>query len=92
MLIRLLTRTALDAPFPIVDPGPYTIKNVLSIIFAAFGGVALIVIVLAGLRYTISQGDPSAVTKAKNTIIYAFVGLIISLMAFTIVTFVLSNV
>lgn len=55
------------------------------------GGIALLIIIIAGLRYITSQGNPQATAKAKNAIIYAGVGLAVSLLAFSIVTFVVKG-
>lgn len=68
------------------------VESIMTIIFQIAGAVALLVIVIAGLRYTFSQGDPSATAKAKNAIIYALVGLVISLLGFSIVRFVVRGV
>jgi len=68
-----------------------SLHTILQIVFGAAGGVALIVIIIAGMRFILSQGDPNNVTKARNTIIYAVIGLIICIAAFSIVTFVLTN-
>lgn len=55
-----------------------------------FGGfVALTFIVIGGFRYVISAGDPQKVAAAKDTIIYAIIGLIIAIAAFTIVNLVI---
>ncbi len=69
-----------------------SIDNILSIVFSITGSIALLMIVIGGLRYVLAHGDPSAVSQAKNTIIYALVGLVVSLMAFSIVTFVVKGV
>lgn len=60
----------------------------LQLVFALLGSVALLVIVISGIRYMLASGDPGKVAQARNTILYALVGLIISLSAFSIVTFV----
>lgn len=65
-----------------------TIQNVMQFVFGALGSIALLVIVIAGLQYVISAGDPGKVTKAKNTIIYALVGLAIAILSYAIVGFV----
>lgn len=49
--------------------------------------IAVIVIVVGGIQYVTSNGNPSAVQKAKQTIMYAAIGLVISLMAVAIVNF-----
>lgn len=69
-----------------------TFSTVLQLVFGVAGGVALIVLMLAALKYVTSQGDPSSVAKAKNTIIYALVGLAVCAAAFGIVTFVVKSV
>ncbi|MBP9132157.1 hypothetical protein KBF61_03425 [Candidatus Saccharibacteria bacterium] len=54
--------------------------------------ILILVIIIGGLRYTISIGDPEQIQKAKNTILYGVVGFIIVLLAYTIVNFVLVSV
>jgi len=66
-----------------------TIVNVLLFII---GAISVIMLIIGGIRYTISNGDSGAVTSAKNTILYAIVGLIIAFLAFAIVNWVLGAV
>ena len=68
-----------------------SVRNILSVVFAVVGIVAVIVIVVGGVNYIISQGDASKIQKAKNTILYGIVGLIVTLAAFAIVNFVMSG-
>lgn len=68
------------------------IVNILNGIIAILGSIAVIFIVVGGINYMTSQGDPSKVQKAKNTIFYAIIGLIICALAFAIVNFVIINV
>jgi len=67
------------------------IPTVLNIFFIVIGGVSLIVIIISGIRLMTSSGDPQAATKARNTIIYAAVGLAVSISAFTIVSVVVGQ-
>lgn len=67
------------------------IKKIINILLFIIGAIAVLMIIIGGLRYVLSAGDQSAVTGAKNTILYAVVGLIIAVMAFAIVNFVLSS-
>ena len=69
-----------------------TVQTIINVIISVLGIVAVIVIVLGGVTYTTSQGDAAKVAKAKNTIIYGVVGLVIALLAYAIVNFVLYNV
>lgn len=63
-----------------------TIVNILLFII---GAISVIMLIYGGIRYTISGGDSSAVTAAKNTILYAIVGLIVAFLAYAIVNWVL---
>ncbi|HRJ06797.1 MAG TPA: hypothetical protein PK096_01425 [Candidatus Saccharibacteria bacterium] len=65
-----------------------TITNVLLFLI---GAVSVIMLIIGGIRYTISGGDSAAVTSAKNTILYAIVGIIVALLAYAIVNFVLGS-
>lgn len=67
------------------------IKNIINILSIVVGAVAVIMIIIGGFRYVISGGDSNGITGAKNTIMYAIVGLVIVLFAQIIVRFVLTN-
>lgn len=69
-----------------------TIDKVVNIVFSLAGGLALLFTVIGGLRFILSSGDPQNTARAKNTIIYALVGLIVTMFAFAIVKFVTSRV
>ncbi|HEX7633403.1 MAG TPA: pilin [Candidatus Saccharimonadales bacterium] len=68
-----------------------TIQDILTIVFAILGALAVLMIVIAGLRFITAQGNPQDVAKARNTIIYAVIGLIIAISAEAIVTLALGN-
>jgi len=55
------------------------------------GAVAVLMLIYGGIRYTISGGDEKAITSAKNTILYAVVGIIIAVLAYAIINFVLTS-
>ena len=67
------------------------IKNVINTILVVLGMVAVIMIIIGGIRYTTSNGDASAVKGAKDTILYAVVGLIVAILSYAIVNFVLGR-
>lgn len=67
----------------------HTIINILS---AIVGIVAVIMIIIGGLRYITSGGNDANVASAKNTILYAIIGLIIVALSQLIVRFVLNKV
>ncbi len=66
-----------------------TVINILSWIV---GIAAVIVVLFGGLRYVISTGDSSKISSAKDTIVYALIGLVIVAMAQVIVRFVLQRI
>jgi hypothetical protein len=71
------------------DGGAFT--TITNILIFIVGAISVIMLVIGGVRYTVSGGDSSAVTGAKNTILYAIVGIIVSILAYAVVNFVISN-
>ncbi len=67
------------------------LQNGLNIAYFIAGIIAVIAIILAGFSYVTSQGDAGRVTKAKNTILYAVIGIVIILSAFAITQFVIGR-
>lgn len=66
-------------------------RNITGTLIFLTGAISVIMLIIGGIRYTVSGGDQNAVTGAKNTILYAIVGLIVSFMAYAIVNFVIGN-
>lgn len=66
-------------------------KKIIDIFSIVVGSISVIMIIVGGFRYVISNGDTNGVSGAKNTILYAIVGLVIVLFAQVIVNFVLVN-
>jgi cytochrome bd-type quinol oxidase subunit 2 len=67
------------------------LTKVINIFSAIVGVIAVIMIIVGGLRYITSGGDSNKVSAAKNTIIYAIIGLVIVALAQLIVRFVLNQ-
>ena len=65
-----------------------TIANVL--IFLV-GAIAVIYLIIGGLRYVTSGGDAKAVGAAKDTILYAIIGIVVAVIAYALVTFVITS-
>lgn len=70
------------------DSAENLIKNVINILLYLVGIIAIIAIIIGGIRYVTSNGDSGAVKSAKDTVLYAVVGLVVAIMAFAIVNFV----
>ena len=66
--------------------------RITNTVLYAVGIISVIMLIFGGLRYVISGGDSKKVTDAKNTIMYAIIGLIISILAYAIVNFVLTSI
>lgn len=67
------------------------ILRVISILSFVVGGVCVLMVIIGGFRYVISGGDTNGVQGAKNTILYAVVGLVVVLFARVILAFVYSQ-
>ncbi len=65
-------------------------KQVTNTILYIVGIIAVIMLIIGGIRYVTSGGDAKKVTDAKNTVLYAIIGLVIAFLAFAIVNFVIS--
>ncbi|NTW61892.1 hypothetical protein HGB25_00530 [Candidatus Saccharibacteria bacterium] len=64
-------------------------KKITNTALYIIGAVSVLMLIYGGIRYTISGGDSANVTAAKNTIMYAVIGIIVALLAYAIVNFVL---
>ena len=67
------------------------VGTVINTILYVIGILAVIMIIFGGIQYTTSAGDQAKVTKAKNTILYGIVGLVIAILAYAIVNFVVTK-
>ncbi|MDO4752878.1 MAG: pilin [Candidatus Saccharibacteria bacterium] len=70
-------------------------NTIIAIINAVVGVLALvcvIVIIIGGVNYMTSSGDAGKVKKAKDTILYGVIGLVVCVLAFAIVNFVITNI
>jgi cytochrome bd-type quinol oxidase subunit 2 len=67
------------------------VEQIINIMSLVVGVVAVIMIIIGGLRYITSGGDSGNVTNAKNTILYAVVGLVVVALAQVIVRFVVNR-
>jgi len=67
------------------------ITKVTRLVSIAVGLIAVIVIMIAGFRFITSSGDPNTITSARNTILYAVIGLVIAVIAQLIVVFILQR-
>ena len=55
------------------------------------GAISVIMLIIGGLRYVLSSGNASAVEGAKNTILYALIGIVVAALSFAMVRFVVDK-
>ncbi|PID32353.1 hypothetical protein CR970_01120 [Candidatus Saccharibacteria bacterium] len=67
------------------------INNVANIIAVLTGTAAVIVIIVSGIRFTLAEGDSGKIRDARNSIIYALVGLVVVVVARSLIGFVLTR-
>jgi hypothetical protein len=84
-MINSIAAIVINSPLPKTSSG--LVSNVLYIAFGTLGGICLIVIAWAGMKYTLSGGDPAKTSEAKNQIMYAAIGMAVAIAASAIVTF-----
>lgn len=68
------------------------IQATINVILGCVGIIAVVTLIIGGISFITSQGDPGKVAKARNTILYSIVGIIVALLAFAIVNFVLDSI
>ena len=64
------------------------IQTIINVLLYILGAIAVVMIVIGGIRYSTSNGDSGSIKSAKDTILYAVIGLIVAIMAYAIVNFV----
>jgi hypothetical protein len=65
--------------------------TIVNIFLFVIGAIAVIMLIYGGIRYTISGGEAKSVTAAKDTILYAVVGIVVAILAYAIVNFVIGG-
>ena len=68
------------------------VKNISNTALTLISVVAVVMLIYGGFRYVVSGGDAKKVTDAKNTILYAIIGLVIAFLALAIVNFVIGTI
>ena len=78
-----------NTPSNLVNGDSSIIKRAINIMLFAVGVLSVVMLIFGGFRYVISGGKKESVTNAKNTILYAIVGLLVSVFAYAIINFIL---
>lgn len=68
------------------------VRQVVNALLFIVGAISVIVIIIAGIMFTVSAGDPAKAKKAKDAILYAVIGLVVAILGYAIVEFVIGNI
>lgn len=69
-----------------------TLTVIINVVVGVVGFIAVAMVVMGGIGFATSQGDASKVAKARNTILYGVVGMVVALLAYALVNFVLGSI
>ncbi len=83
--------SASDLGIPMVSANQPQLQNIFNILIMIAGALAVVFIMIGGVMYVISTGSPDRVEKAKNTILYAVIGLLVAVLAGAIMNFVVTS-
>ena len=72
---------------PTVNANSTSLATIVQIVLGVIGSVAVLVIVIASIQLVLSGGNPQSVQRARETILWAVIGLVVVVSAYTIVTF-----
>jgi hypothetical protein len=78
-------------PLPQASANANSLERILTIVFSIAGATALLFVVIGGFKFVLSRGDPQGVAKARNSVVYALIGLAVSVTAIALVTLVLGR-
>lgn len=73
------------------DSAENVVANVVNTLLLVLGFAAVIVVIIGGIMYAVSAGEAAQVAKAKNTILYAVIGMVIAFSAYAIVSWVVTR-
>lgn len=80
-----------DAGIPEITLTQTNVTSVANAVFWIVGIVAVLFIIIGGISYALSAGDPGKISKAKDTVLYAIIGLVVVLVSFLVIQFVLGR-
>jgi len=96
MILNILATTDIpdvlnNSGLPHASAGSSALHNVLQVVLGIVAALSVLFIVIGGLRFVLSDGDPQGASKARSTVVYALVGLVIAISAEAIVSFVITG-
>jgi hypothetical protein len=81
-----------NTPTSLFDGDDSIFVTVVNVLLFVIGAISVIMLIIGGIRYTVSAGNATAVKGAKDTILYAIIGLVVAFLAFALVNWVLNAI
>ena len=78
-----------NTPSNLVNGDSSIVRRAINIMLFGVGVLSVVMLIFGGFRYVISGGKKESVTNAKNTILYAIIGLLVAVFAYAIINFIL---
>ena len=78
-----------NTPSYLVNGDSSIVRRAINIMLFGVGVLSVVMLIFGGFRYVISGGKKESVTNAKNTILYAIIGLLVAVFAYAIINFIL---
>ena len=78
-----------NTPSNLVNGDSSIVRRAINIMLFGVGVLSVVMLIFGGFRYEISGGKKESVTNAKNTILYAIIGLLVAVFAYAIINFIL---
>jgi uncharacterized membrane protein len=69
-----------------------TFTAIINLLIFIVGAVSILMVIIGGLRYVLSGGDSAGVKSAKDTILYAIIGVIVAAIAYALVNFIVTKI
>lgn len=91
-VLRQVAITAQNIGIPKVEANDTTLQQIVGSVFIAIGSIAVLFLLIGAARYLASNGEQNKISQAKNTILYAIIGIVVSALGFTVVQFVIGKV
>lgn len=91
MLILSTTQLINPGNIPQAPANATSLAHILTIVFTIIGALAFLMLVISGLRYVTTQGEPAKTAEIRRQIVYIAAGLAIAILADAIVTFVVNK-
>lgn len=92
-MIKHIYTWAVSAPssIPKNNLDATTLQNVLNVVFALAGAIAIAFIIFGGIKFITSQGEAAEIKKARDTILYSVIGLVVVISSYFLISYVIGK-